>query len=80
MFNLSRYFQKAVQPLVFGALDRSPAERRAWLTELRADCPTVALEVERSLRQVLGSTHTSDDDVACCDIVPGSPEHLGLRC
>jgi hypothetical protein len=80
MFNLSRHFQNAVQPLVQCALNRDPAARRTWLNELRTDCPTVAREVERLLQHSHGTALAIDEEVSGPEIVPGSLEHLGLRC
>ncbi len=40
---------KALQPLVDCAEQMDCRERRAWLTDLRRDCPTVAHELERRL-------------------------------
>lgn len=45
----SRLFSKALQPLVDRAEALECHERRAWLTDLRRDCPTVANEVQRLL-------------------------------
>lgn len=49
MNRLSRIFSKALQPLVDRAESLECHERRVWLIELRRDCPTVAMEVERML-------------------------------
>jgi len=38
---------KALQPLVARAEALDCHERRAWLTDLHRDCPTVAKELER---------------------------------
>lgn len=79
MFNLPRHFRVALQPLVSGALDLEPSERLRWLNELRADCPTVAREMER-LMQPSTDSSSFDATVAPRDFVRGSLEHLGLRC
>jgi hypothetical protein len=53
MFSLKRHVWNALQPLLNRALDLAPAERLAWLDELRADCPTLARELELLLRPEL---------------------------
>lgn len=80
MFNLRRLFHSAIQPLCQCALDLDASEREAWLKELRADCPTVARELERLIQPVLDSSPAHRATCALVTIVPGSPEHLGLRC
>lgn len=79
MFHLMRHVRKALQPLAKSALDLEASERRAWLQELRTDCPTVARELERLLEPGR-ATVECDDNRPACTVVPGSPEHLGLRC
>ncbi len=78
MSHLTRHFQNALQPLAKTALDLSASERRAWLQELRVDCPTVARELERLLGAPL-ATAERDANVPAYTVVPGSPEHLSLR-
>lgn len=80
MFNLTRHFRHAVQPLVRCALDLDPSERLRWLNELRAECPTVVREMERLMRPTLQALSTFDATSTPRDVVPGSLEHLGLRC
>ena len=80
MLNFARHFRNAVKPLVHGALDLDPSLRSAWLTELRADCPAVARELDRLLHPMLGASLAGNAETPMRDIVPGSPEHLGLRC
>lgn len=80
MFNLARHFRNAVQPLVHCALELTPAERGAWLIELRADCPSVARELERLMHPALEKPLNSELEACAHDIVPGSLQHLGLRC
>lgn len=80
MLSLARLFRNALQPLVRCALDLDQSQRSAWLTELRADCPTVAREMERLMRPVLGSSSPDATSSSSRDVVPGSLEHLGLRC
>jgi len=53
MFTLKRHVWNALQPLLNRALDLAPAERLAWLDELRTDCPTIARELELLLRPEL---------------------------
>lgn len=79
MFNLTRQFGNAVQPLMHHMLGLDPVERGAWLTELRADCPTVARELERLMGPTLESALSASAAIPVRRIVPGSPEHLGLR-
>jgi hypothetical protein len=79
MLSLARHFRNALQPLVRRALDLDPSQRLSWLTELRADCPNVAREMERLLGPVLESSPL-DATSSFRDVVPGSLEHLGLRC
>ena len=73
MIGRPRLFPNALQPLVdrAGALDCR--ERRAWLSDLRRECPTVATELERLL-----SPHLLTDSLADAE-----PMHaldmLGLR-
>ena len=80
MFNVTRHFRHALQPLVRCALDLDPSERLRWLNELRADCPTVAREMERLMQPTLQALSTFDATSTPRDVVPGSLEHLGLRC
>ncbi|WP_309673342.1 hypothetical protein [Gemmatimonas sp.] len=80
MFNLARHFRNAVQPLVHCALELAPAERGVWLRELRAECPAVALELERLMQPALEAAITNDSEASARAIVPGSLDHLGLRC
>ncbi len=80
MFNLARHFQHALQPLCQRALDLDTATRVAWLNELRADCPTVARELERLIHPMLDACASSQATDTMCPVVPGSPEYLGLRC
>ena len=79
MFSLARHFQNALQPLVRRALDLHPSERLRWLNELRADCPTVAREIERLLPPTLESSAGFDMTSVPRDVVPGSLEYLDLR-
>jgi hypothetical protein len=79
MFNFTRHVGNAVQPLMHQMLDLDPSERGAWLTELRADCPTVARELERLMGPALETALSGDAATPVRDIVPGSPEHLGLH-
>jgi len=78
MFRFTRHFQNALQPLANSALDLNASERQAWLHELRAECPTVAREIERLLGPMLAAAE-GDASVPTCTVVPGSPEHLSLR-
>lgn len=80
MLNFARHFRNAIQPLVHCALDLAPAERGVWLRELRADCPSVARELERLMQSSLDASPTVEVEISVRHIVPGSPEHLGLRC
>lgn len=84
MLNIARHFKNAVQPLVRCALELGPSARGAWLNELRADCPSVARELERLMRPSLEASQTLNAGLSACDVtrdvVPGSLEHLGLRC
>ncbi len=80
MLNLARHFRNAVQPLVRCALELAPAERGVWLRELRAECPVVARELERLMQPALEATSAIDVETSAPAIVPGSLEHLGLRC
>jgi hypothetical protein len=79
MFNAARHFHQAVQPLLFTALALPSRQRAAWLEELRADCPTVARELDR----LVCSSGAAPAEGALGDaerlIVRGSPEDLGLR-
>ena len=83
MFNFSRRLQSAIQPMCKRALELDASEREAWLEELRADCPTVARELERllqpMLQQPLESHSAFGTTRATSMVAPGSPEHLGLR-
>lgn len=79
MLNLARHFRNAVQPLMHCALKLAPAERGVWLRELQAECPTVARELERLMQPALEASSTIDSAAGARAIVPGSPEHLGLR-
>lgn len=78
MSHLKRHFRKALEPLAKSALDLNASELRAWLHELRADCPTVACELERLLASRLAAAER-DTIVPACAVVPGSPEHYSLR-
>ncbi len=80
MFNFTRHLQSVIQPLCQRALELDASERRAWLDELRADCPTVARELERLIQPMLESSPAYHPRFATSVVVPGSPEHLGLRC
>jgi len=78
MFTLKRHVWNVLQPLLNRALDLESAERLAWLADMRADCPTIVRELELLLRPEL-------DEAGRCsvaqlrDVVPGSPQSLGLR-
>ncbi len=80
MLNPTRHFSNAVQPLVHGALELTAAARGAWLNELRADCPSVARELERQMQPALEASSTIESEASAGAIVSGSLEHLGLRC
>ena len=77
MFSLKRHFWNALQPLLDRALDLEPSQRRAWLDDLRTDCPTIARELERLMRPELDSSDPAS--FATRDVLPGSLESLGLR-
>jgi len=63
----------ALHPLVDRAETLDSHERRAWLTELRRDCPTIAKELERLL-----APHLMQDRLA--DAPPmHALDMLGLR-
>jgi len=79
MFNFTRRLQSAIQPMCQRALELDAPEREAWLQELRADCPTVARELERLLRPMLESHPAHCTTLATSAVAPGSPEHFGLR-
>ena len=79
MFNLKRHFWNALQPLLNRALDLEPADRRAWLEDMRIDCPTIARELESLMRPEMELEHHSTERSAR-DVVPGSLESFGLRC
>ncbi len=76
MFHFARHFRNALQPLVHSALALNVSERAVWLHELRVDCPTVALELERLIGTRIDANGLG---AAVYEVVPGSPEHLGLR-
>ncbi len=80
MLNLARHFRNAVQPLVHCALGLASDERAVWLRELRADCPSVASELERLMPPALLSDVITNATHPEREIVPGSLEYLGLRC
>ncbi|MBL0172102.1 MAG: hypothetical protein IPP90_15530 [Gemmatimonadaceae bacterium] len=80
MFSLKRDFWNALQPLLDCALDLEPAQRRAWLDDMHADCPTIARELERLMRPELESSAGHLASFSARDVVPGSLESLGLRC
>ena len=44
-------FHQLIAPLVDRAMSLDGAGLAPWLAELRGDCPTVAREVERMLRE-----------------------------
>jgi hypothetical protein len=79
MFNGTRHFHDAIQPLCARALDLDAGAREAWLDELRADCPTVVRALERLIKPVLDSCPAHRAAPATSHVLPGSPEHLGLR-
>jgi len=79
MFHVARHFRNALQPLVTCALDLNVTERQAWLQELRIDCPTVARELAQLLGAPLESTAHGGAADGANTVLPGSPEHLGLR-
>ncbi|MCC6430321.1 MAG: hypothetical protein IT354_05385 [Gemmatimonadaceae bacterium] len=79
MFDVARHFRNALQPLVTCALDLDVTERQAWLHELRIDCPTVAREVARLLGAPLELLAHGGAKDGADEVIPGSPEHLGLR-
>jgi hypothetical protein len=73
MNRLTGLFSKALQPLVDRAEELDCHERRAWLTDLRRDCPTIARELERRL-----SPHLQIDWLE--DVAPmHALDMLGLR-
>jgi len=78
MFHITRHFRKALQPLANSVLDLAAPERHTWLQALRADCPTVARELERVLGEPLTTAHR-DADGPGCGAESGSPEYLGLH-
>lgn len=78
MFNLKRHFWNALQPLLDQALDLDPAGRRAWLDDMRIDCPTIARELEVLMQPELESEHDPTERTAR-DVVRGSLQALGLR-
>ncbi len=78
MSHLTRHFQKALEPLAKSALELNASELRAWLHELRADCPAVACELERLLAARLAAAER-DTNVPASTVIPGSPEHYSLR-
>ena len=80
MFDVARHFRNALQPLVACALDLHVTERQAWLQELWIDCPTVARELAQLLGAPLESTVHGVAEDGTNTVIPGSPEHLGLRC
>lgn len=80
MFNVTGHFQNAIRPLCQRALALDASERAAWLEELRADCPTVARELERLIQPTLELSSACCATIATNRVVSGSPEHLGLRC
>ncbi len=80
MLPFARHFRNALQPLLHCALALNVSERAVWLHELRTDCPTVARELERLLGTPVDLPAPSGARSSAHDVVPGSPEHLGLRC
>jgi hypothetical protein len=49
MSDLLRQIRAAIGPLLMTIDTLDTEARRQWLAELRADCPTVAREIERAL-------------------------------
>jgi hypothetical protein len=79
MFHFARHFRNALQPLVHSALALTVSERAVWLDELRTDCPKVVLELERLLGTRGEGSASNGLGGGAYVVVPGSPEHLGLR-
>jgi hypothetical protein len=77
MFTLKRHVWNVLQPLLNRALDLEPAERLAWLADMRADCPTIVRELELLLRPELDEAAMPGRPVARRR--PRSPQSLGLR-
>lgn len=59
MLNHTRHLHSALQPLLTSALALDPSDRRAWMDELRADCPRIARELELLMRPLLESPTVS---------------------
>ena len=80
MLNVPRHFRNAVQPLIQTALGLDLSARAAWWRELRADCPSVARELEQLMATVPEFTRSTDIVNRTRESEPGSLEYLGLRC
>lgn len=78
MFNFTRHFQAALQPLFERAQSLDRSQRSAWLAELRAECPTVAGELERMLTADRGPVDGAAVETQRV-VAAGSLESLGLR-
>jgi hypothetical protein len=79
MFASSSHDRSMLQPLLDSVLAlQTPALRRYWLADLRADCPRITRDLEALLRT---ADALGDDDVEIGTMPqPGSLEALGLRC
>jgi hypothetical protein len=50
MHNVDPALERALEPILRAVRSLSPADRRAWLYELRADAPALAAAIEKLLR------------------------------